>query len=1154
MTCRKTMAAILGLMLFSFSAMAATATGTVPERGGKNMSQVILNVNAWKIYCTNYGPFVNPTAGGSGGFWGGTFNYIYGAGVWVAATTPSNVRAVACGYNPNSGQSEMGPVDPETEKYEGYLTNTKARVYLSTNATDYNEWPLVEGGKKVIRSRQDSYCKYSDANPQFTFSGETRLNVVVEQISYAWNYADNNDIVFFFFNIKNNNDYELKNCYVGPGIDCDIGNEAGTAANDRTLFDYQRNLGMQFQATPEPDWPRTGVVGFRFFQGPMNNTGRPVHITDNQYPHDIPPGDPLGMTAFTIFTIEIDPKTDEERYQAMEGVDWLTGKLDAYDEQGAEFAGDKRFMMASGPFILGPKEKVTLCVGTMAALDTVALKKASDVAQEIFNNNFELASPPTAPKITPLAGDKYVRITWDKIAETQPDPYASKIKDTTDWYDYYKGSWQYLVDKNLVDSFEIKTGASTSVKIKKGDPNPAGGTDTLKSRFNQKKMYEAFDLQGYIVYRSRTLTGLLDEKTREYVGTPYKGSSGANGYWYDKKDGIQIVRNFNSVAFPLPDTILYLPRYDTLGSDRGLVYTLIDSNVVNGLGYYYGVVAYDYQKNAYYTHKCPISLNTNPTENAVYVIPRTGVSDLKPADVNYTVAGGSDKKNGGSVDYEYQLLEAAPSLMEDNSYQLKWWHNRRGTGNIYPHYQARLFEGTNRNYSEGFDGVSLKAEGMPWGWTAVGIEMADTLNFGTRKPALVFDDTDDTLTCRGFTDATTLSFWIKGDNLIDANSKLKVEIFNGWGWTLLDTIKPLPIVGTVKTYSIPRTTIRARFIYTKSSGNLFLDDVSHNGAPQLDEQAITSDYDLYGYFSGTFSDEMRVGEGVVFRPWLKWKGDTTACKLDSLVIIESASGSRSYPRDSVSMSLQAAIFSITANLWQWRGADFEIRWKDTVNASSQPALTAQVWDLTNNCEVPLEFGVTKANMTRSSWCFGPAASQSVALIDSNNVNSTGMHLCGLTVWFNKAGTTIRRMDWPNRPETGDIWRVYTSGPRPPTDGDMVFFNTYAPRQLSSLSQDLLNKVKVVPNPYLVRADWDVSKNYPNIKFTNLPAECTIRIYTLGGDLVKVIKHTSNYRSSDGTENWDLLTTYNRRVASGIYIYQIEAPGIGTRIDKFAIIK
>lgn len=169
-----------------------------------------------------------------------------------------------------------------------------------------------------------------------------------------------------------------------------------------------------------------------------------------------------------------------------------------------------------------------------------------------------------------------------------------------------------------------------------------------------------------------------------------------------------------------------------------------------------------------------------------------------------------------------------------------------------------------------------------------------------------------------------------------------------------------------------------------------------------------------------------------------------------------------------------------------------------------------------------------------------------------------MHLCGLSIFFNRPDSSqpVRRIGniWSNRPDNGDIWRIYASGPRPPVDGNVTTFYTEPTGQVGALSEDLLKNVKVVPNPYLVRANWDVSKNYPNIYFTNLPASCTIRIYTLGGDLVRIIRHEGDYVDNDGTERWDLLTTYNRRVASGIYIFQVDAPGIGTKLGKFAIIK
>ncbi|MCP4706012.1 MAG: hypothetical protein GY865_15545, partial [candidate division Zixibacteria bacterium] len=48
----------------------------------------------------------------------------------------------------------------------------------------------------------------------------------------------------------------------------------------------------------------------------------------------------------------------------------------------------------------------------------------------------------------------------------------------------------------------------------------------------------------------------------------------------------------------------------------------------------------------------------------------------------------------------------------------------------------------------------------------------------------------------------------------------------------------------------------------------------------------------------------------------------------------------------------------------------------------------------------------------------------------------------------------------------------------------------------------LHNIKVVPNPYIA---WNMTQNSPddrNILFNNLPDLCTIRIYTLSGDLVK----------------------------------------------------
>jgi len=95
----------------------------------------------------------------------------------------------------------------------------------------------------------------------------------------------------------------------------------------------------------------------------------------------------------------------------------------------------------------------------------------------------------------------------------------------------------------------------------------------------------------------------------------------------------------------------------------------------------------------------------------------------------------------------------------------------------------------------------------------------------------------------------------------------------------------------------------------------------------------------------------------------------------------------------------------------------------------------------------------------------------------------------------------------------------------------------------------LNDIKVVPNPYMVRADWEASADERKLKFNNLPDICKIRIYTLSGDLVRTIEHTDG----TGTADWNLLSRDGLLIAPGIFIYHVESD-YGNRIGRFAVIK
>jgi len=110
----------------------------------------------------------------------------------------------------------------------------------------------------------------------------------------------------------------------------------------------------------------------------------------------------------------------------------------------------------------------------------------------------------------------------------------------------------------------------------------------------------------------------------------------------------------------------------------------------------------------------------------------------------------------------------------------------------------------------------------------------------------------------------------------------------------------------------------------------------------------------------------------------------------------------------------------------------------------------------------------------------------------------------------------------------------------------------------NLGAESLDNIKVVPNPYVVSASWEPKNPYSSgrgpriIQFIHLPQKCTIRIFSVDGSLVRTLDHDAPMR--DGSETWDMLTKDNMDISYGVYIYHIDAPGIGEKIGRMLIIK
>ncbi len=128
--------------------------------------------------------------------------------------------------------------------------------------------------------------------------------------------------------------------------------------------------------------------------------------------------------------------------------------------------------------------------------------------------------------------------------------------------------------------------------------------------------------------------------------------------------------------------------------------------------------------------------------------------------------------------------------------------------------------------------------------------------------------------------------------------------------------------------------------------------------------------------------------------------------------------------------------------------------------------------------------------------------------------------------------------------------------KPFDERDVYSLETSSITNNARLGDSLLTNVIVVPNPYVIASQFELPSYRPDLRgdrvmqFRNLPRECTIRIYTMTGELVQTLhkNDNSNYM------NWDVLSFESARIGYGVYIYHVETPTGGTKIGRLGIIK
>ncbi|MGQ9464082.1 MAG: hypothetical protein ACUVQ4_00020 [bacterium] len=545
-------------------AMIALARTAVPFNQYRPFEIKMHNINNIECCVSNYGKFGQTTAGNAGLFWpkGSGHNYIFGAGSWfgtIDSISPDKKDTlVTIGYGPHGGEAEYTPGLKDMSSGD---PNAILFMYPSPWPPPADAYPMAP---QVSKSHQDSWCAYNDLDINQHVPGDTRpIGLEVYQTGYAWNLSTTKDIIFIRYELKNVSGKKLTNCYFGVCADNDIGNEAGTNANDIIsgivgqwyVIDGESlwvdNLAYQWQTADEPGWNDVGAIGFDYLQSPWdlkegqdkdNDSIPDQYERDSAYyasnlpstkwdvdadgtpdwrdPSEIPQ---IGMTALKRFTLNLEPNKDNERYVTLAGYNFKTGNYEPFDTI-PPMPDDQRFLQCSGPFDIDADSSAIVLVGIMLTYwnrgvserpDT-PLVKLDQTVQYIYDMNWLLPGPPPPPKLTCVPGDAQITLIWDNSSETTPDPYYEVVS------------------------------------------NPSSP--------NYDPYYKRYDFEGYRVWRS---------------------PSGKTGTW-------QLLASYdlaNNITFKdttMPDSIALN------ATDVGLTHSYVDTDVRNGFGYYYAVTAFDY--------------------------------------------------------------------------------------------------------------------------------------------------------------------------------------------------------------------------------------------------------------------------------------------------------------------------------------------------------------------------------------------------------------------------------------------------------------------------------------------------------------------------------------------------------------------------------
>ncbi|MCC6818803.1 MAG: hypothetical protein IT245_07930 [Bacteroidia bacterium] len=323
---------------------------------------------------------------------------------------------------------------------------------------------------------------YNDRGNVHSETGGIPIGLELQTTAFAFQTNDEiNNMTFYRTTIVNRGFESLDKTYFGEWVDADLGNYS----DDYVGCDVTRSLGYCYNGDDNDE----GVLGYGlnppsvgvdFFEGPLDTTGVE-----------------LGMGAFVYYNNNSDPVNGNpdnaiDFYNLLQG-NWMNGVCMKYGGNGVNGSictkymfddgtnpataslprwteksagnqpGDRRFLQSAGPFTLIPGAKNNVTVGVVWAKTTTGgatgslglLKLASDKAQKLFNNSFDLPDGPEAPtvELQELENELVIKLLNTDVTENYTEDIKNEANQTIEYK--FQGYMVYQLKDGTVSNSEL---------------------------------------------------------------------------------------------------------------------------------------------------------------------------------------------------------------------------------------------------------------------------------------------------------------------------------------------------------------------------------------------------------------------------------------------------------------------------------------------------------------------------------------------------------------------------------------------------------------------------------------------------------------------------------------------------------------------------